>query len=69
MDRLLVRLVLMNKGHVEHDFKRDMVKPILGEIVTIAGDPVQSDYEIKFIQYYFSEKAEYKYLLVTGIKK
>jgi len=68
MDKLLVRLVLMNKGHVEHDFETTMVTPILGEIITVAGDPVQSDYEIKFIQYYFSKYRDYKYLLVTGVK-
>lgn len=59
-----VRMLLMRQGHEDYDFETDIVKPRVGELITIEG----THYEVKFIQYLFDEDKQFKHLLVTAIK-
>jgi len=58
-----VRMLLKRQGRDEYDFETEIVKPRIGEIVSIETD----HYEIKFIQYMFDEDKKFKHLLVTAI--
>lgn len=59
------RMIIMRKGHTEYDFKTEIVKPRIGELISIGGD----HYEVRFIQYIFNDKKQFKHLLVTAIKE
>lgn len=59
-----VRMVIMRQGHTDYDFETEIVKPRVGEVVTIGGN----HYEVKFIQYLFDDEKQFKHLLVTAIK-
>lgn len=59
-----VRILLMRQGYTDYDFETDIVKPRIGELITIEG----KHYEVKFIQYLFDEEKQFKHLLVTAIK-
>jgi hypothetical protein len=59
-----VRILLMRQGYTDYDFETDIVKPRIGELITIEG----KHYEVKFIQYLFDEDKQFKHLLVTAIK-
>lgn len=59
-----VRMLLMRQGRDDYDFETQIIKPRLGEVVTLLGD----HYEVKFIQYIFDDEKQFKHLLVTAIK-
>ena len=58
------RMVIMKGGRTEYDFETEIVKPRIGELISI-GD---NHYEVKFIQYVFDEEKQFKHLLITAIK-
>jgi hypothetical protein len=60
-----VRMVIMRQGFTEHDFETEIVKPRIGELISIGGN----HYEIRFIQYVFSDENQFEYLLVTATKE
>jgi hypothetical protein len=59
------RMIIMKKGHTEYDFETEIIKPRIGELISIGGD----HYEVRFIQYVFSDENQFEYLLVTAIKE
>ena len=59
-----VRMVIMRQGHTDYDFETEIVKPRVGEVVTIGGN----HYEVRFIQYLFDDEKQFKHILVTAIK-
>jgi hypothetical protein len=59
-----VRLVLMFEGRVDNDFMTEIIKPRIGELISIGGN----HYEVKFIQYVFDDEKQFKHILVTAIK-
>ena len=59
-----VRMLLMKQGRDEYDFETEIVKPRIGETISIGAD----HYEIRFIQYMFDDDKQFKHLLVTAIK-
>ncbi len=60
-----VRMVIMRGGYTEHNFETEIVKPRIGELISIGG----SHYEVRFIQYVFNDDNQFEYLLVTAIKE
>ena len=58
-------MIIMKKGHTEYDFETEIIKPRIGELISIGGD----HYEVRFIQYVFSDENQFEYLLVTAIKE
>jgi hypothetical protein len=54
----------MKRGHTEYDFETEIVKPRIGELISIGGN----HYEVRFIQYVFNDDNQFKHLLVTAIK-
>jgi hypothetical protein len=58
------RMVIMKGGHTEYDFETEIVKPRIGELISIGAN----HYEVRFIQYIFDEEKQFKHLLVTAIK-
>jgi hypothetical protein len=58
------RIVIMKRGHTEYDFETEIVKPRIGELISIGGN----HYEVRFIQYVFNDDNQFKHLLVTAIK-
>jgi len=58
------RMVIMEGGRTEYDFETEIIKPRIGELISI-GD---NHYEVKFIQYVFDDDKQFKHLLVTAIK-
>lgn len=58
------RMVIMKGGHTEYDFETEIVKPRIGELISIEGN----HYEVKFIQYVFDDEKQFKHILVTAIK-
>jgi hypothetical protein len=66
----IVRLVLMHAGVTLYDFEAAMIKPEMGEIISIGiGEINQQDFKVEFIQSCFDKDQNYKYLLVTGVKR
>lgn len=63
------RFILMNKGVVEHDFIREVEKPLIEESITIESGSDFLTYEVTFIQHTFKENGTFKYVMVTGIRK
>ena len=63
------RFILMNKGVCEHDFIREVEKPLIDESITIESDSDFLTYEVTFIQHTFKENGTFKYVMVTGIRK
>ena len=59
-----VRMFLVRQGNTDYDFETDIVKPRIGELISIGVN----HYEIKFIQYLFDEEKQFKHLLVTAVK-
>ena len=59
-----VRMLLMRQGKTDYDFETDIVKPRIGETISIE----RKHYEVRFIQYVFNEEKQFKHLLVTAIK-
>jgi hypothetical protein len=55
----------MKGGFPEHDFETEIVKPRIGELISIRGN----HYEVKFIQYIFSDENQFEHLLVTATKE
>ena len=60
-----VRMLLMRQGYTEYDFETDIVKPRIGETISIGG----THYEVQFIQYIFDDENQFKHLLITAIKE
>lgn len=63
-----LRVVLMDKGRQDADFRIEMELPKIDEIISF-GD---NHYEVRFIQHVISEflgSHSLDYILVTGIKK
>ena len=60
-----VRLVIMTGITTDYDFETDIVKPRIGELISIGGN----HYEVRFIQYIFNDENQFKHLLVTAIKE
>jgi hypothetical protein len=58
------RMVIMKGGRTEYDFETEIIKPRIGELISI-GD---NHYEVRFIQYVFNDDNQFKHLLVTAIK-
>jgi len=58
------RMVIMKGGRTEYDFETEIIKPRIGELISIRGN----HYEVKFIQYIFDDDNQFKHLLVTAIK-
>lgn len=58
------RMVIMKGGHTEYDFETEIVKPRIGETISIEGNHC----EVKFIQYVFDDEKQFKHILVTAIK-
>ena len=59
-----VRMLLMRQGHEDYDFETEIVKPRIGETISIGGN----HYEVRFIQYLFDDEKQFKHILVTAIK-
>lgn len=57
-------MVIMNGGHTDYDFNTEIIKPRIGELISIGGE----HYEVKFIQYVFSDENKFEHLLVTATK-
>jgi hypothetical protein len=64
-----VRLILMSQGSVEYDFETQMKKPRLKEKISMERGKDYSHYDVEIIQHFFNEQEEFKYIMVTGIKK
>jgi hypothetical protein len=60
-----VRILLMRQGRDDYDFETEIVKPIIGETITIG----RTHYGIRFIQYVFDDEKQFKHILVTAIKE
>jgi len=60
-----VRMVIMKEGYTEYDFETEIIKPRIGELISIKGN----HYEVRFIQYIFSDENKFEHLLVTAIKE
>ena len=58
------RMVIMKGGHTEYDFETEIVKPRIGETISIGAN----HYEVKFIQYVFDDEKQFKHILVTAVK-
>lgn len=58
-------MVIMRQGFTEYDFETEIVKPRIGELISIGGN----HYEVRFIQYVFSDENQFEYLLVTATKE
>lgn len=56
-------MLLIRQGRDDYDFETEIVKPRIGELISIGGE----HYEVKFIQYMFDEDKQFKHLLVTAI--
>lgn len=63
-----VRIILMSKGKIDCDYYSKMNKPNLEENISIGEGENCTHYTIKFIQYFFNEKGEFLYTMITGIK-
>ena len=59
-----VRMIIMRQGHTDYDFETEIVKPRIGELISIGGN----HYEVRFIQYIFNDEKQFEHLLVTAIK-
>ena len=59
-----VRMVIMRQGHEDYDFETEIVKPRIGETISIGAN----HYEVKFIQYVFDDEKQFKHILVTAVK-
>ena len=59
-----VRMLLMRQGHEDYDFETEIVKPRIGELISIGGN----HYEVRFIQYLFDDEKQFKHILVTAVK-
>jgi di/tripeptidase len=57
------RMVLMKGVRTHHDFETEIVKPRIGELISIGNDY----YEVRFIQYVFDDEKQFKHLLITAI--
>ena len=65
----LIRLVLVHAGFTIHDFEIAMAKPELGETISMGIGGIQQDFTVEFIQHCFDKDQNYKYILVTGVKR
>jgi|LakMenEpi05May12_1017382.scaffolds.fasta_scaffold00181_14 hypothetical protein len=63
------RFILMNKGVCESDFICDVEKPLIDESITMEFDNEFKTYEVTFVQHTFKKNGEFKYIMVTGIRK
>lgn len=63
------RFILMNKGVDEHDFILEVEKPLMGELITMEFDGEFKTYEVAFIQHTFTTYRQFKYVMITGIRK
>lgn len=63
------RFILMNKGVCESDFVCEVEKPLIGESITMESDSGFKTYEVTFIQHTFKKNGEFKWIMVTGIRK
>ena len=59
------RIVIMERGSAIFDFETKIAKPRIGEIISIGEN---KHYEIKHIQYMFSEEGKFRNLLIKAIK-
>lgn len=60
-----VRMIVMSQGRTDYDFETEIVKPRIGETISIGGN----HYQVQFIQYIFDDEKQFKHLLVTAIKR
>ena len=58
-------MVIGQGGYTKYDFETEIVKPRIGETISIGG----CNYEVRFIQYVFNDDNQFEYLLVTAIKE
>lgn len=63
------RFILMNKGVCDHDFICEVEKPLMDESITMESDSGFKTYEVTFIQHTFKKNGEFKWIMVTGIRK
>ena len=64
-----IRLILMNSGKTEYDFETEIETPKKEETITIRIDnKTFLYYDVKFIQYLFDFKKDFKYIMVTAIR-
>ena len=63
------RFILMNKGVCDHDFICEVEKPLIDESITMESDSGFITYEVTFIQHTFKKNGEFKWIMVTGIRK
>lgn len=63
------RFILMNKGVCDHDFVCEVEKPLINESITMESDSGFKTYEVTFIQHTFKKNGEFKWIMVTGIRK
>lgn len=63
------RFILMNKGVCDHDFICEVEKPLIDESITMESDSGFKTYEVTFIQHTFKKNGEFKWIMVTGIRK
>ena len=59
-----VRMLLMKGGRTVSDFETEIVKPRIGETISIGGNHCA----VRFIQYIFNDENKFEHLLVTAIK-
>ena len=59
------RMVIMRQGYTDYDFETEIVKPRIGETISIGG----SHYEVRFIQYVFNDENQFEYILITAIRE
>ena len=60
-----VRFRLMKEIHTIHDFETKIIKPKIGELISIG----EEHYEVKHIQYIFDEGKKFQHLLITAIRQ
>jgi hypothetical protein len=59
----------MNKGVCDHDFISEVEKPLIDEQITMELDGEFKTYEVTFIQHIFTIHRQFKYVMITGIRK
>jgi len=60
-----VRIIIREGGFPDIGFETEIIKPRIGELISIRGN----HYEVKFIQYIFSDENQFEHLLVTATKE
>ena len=58
-----------NKPRNKVDFVCEVEKPLIDESITMESDGGFMTYEVTFIQHTFKKNGEFKWIMVTGIRK